>query len=185
MIRYNYCKKLKKLWQMEKLLVLSNFSFCYKVFKSCLLQWRQKASICGKGLTRGPQWSMLLTWHSRIFIAEQMQVALAECSKSYKFGWDTIKSEDCMYRVNKKLFTDGRTHRRRTNHHDISPSGLWPVELKIAESCVKHQSINPGLPQCNIFARYCDDSVLLELSQILEQVMIRKDRSYETCFFAE
>ena len=27
--------------------------------------------------------------------------------------------------------TDARTHARRTNCHDISPSGLWPVELKI------------------------------------------------------
>ena len=25
----------------------------------------------------------------------------------------------------------GRTHRRQTNRHDIRPSGLWPVELKI------------------------------------------------------
>ena len=31
------------------------------------------------------------------------------------------------YRVNEKLFTDGR----RTNRHDISPSGLWPVDLKM------------------------------------------------------
>ena len=37
---------------MEKLLVLSNFSFCHNVFKSCLQQRRQKASVCGKGLTK-------------------------------------------------------------------------------------------------------------------------------------
>ena len=36
--RYNYWKKLKTLWQKEKLLVLSNFFFCHNVFKSCLLQ---------------------------------------------------------------------------------------------------------------------------------------------------
>ena len=29
------------------------------------------------------------------------------------------------------LRTHARTHGRRTHRHDISPSGLWPVELKI------------------------------------------------------
>ena len=32
------------------MLVLSNFFFCHNVFKSRLLQRRQKASICGEGL---------------------------------------------------------------------------------------------------------------------------------------
>ena len=44
------CKELKTLWQMEKLLALSNFTFSHNVFKSPLLQRRQKASIWGKGL---------------------------------------------------------------------------------------------------------------------------------------
>ena len=35
--RNNYWKKLKTLWQMEKLLVLSNFSFCHDILKSRLL----------------------------------------------------------------------------------------------------------------------------------------------------
>ena len=30
---YDYCKKLKTLWQKEKLLVLSIFSFCQDVFQ--------------------------------------------------------------------------------------------------------------------------------------------------------
>ena len=38
-------KKLKTLWQKEKLLVLSNSSFCHDVFKSSLLKMRQNASI--------------------------------------------------------------------------------------------------------------------------------------------
>ena len=38
---------------MEKLLIMSNFSFCHSVFKFLLLQWRQKASICGKGFKSG------------------------------------------------------------------------------------------------------------------------------------
>ena len=32
-----------------KMLIMSNFSFCHKVFKRSLLQRHQKASICGKG----------------------------------------------------------------------------------------------------------------------------------------
>ena len=43
--RHNYWKELKTLWQKEKLLVLINFSFRRNVFKSCLLQRRQKAYI--------------------------------------------------------------------------------------------------------------------------------------------
>ena len=38
--------------EMEYLLNMTNFSFCHNGFKSCLLQERQKASICGKGLTK-------------------------------------------------------------------------------------------------------------------------------------
>ena len=44
----NNWKRLKTLWQREKLLIMSNFSFCPNVFKSRLLQMRQKASLCGK-----------------------------------------------------------------------------------------------------------------------------------------
>ena len=47
---YYYLFKLKTLWLKEKLLHLSNFFFSHNVFKSCLLQRRQKASICVKGL---------------------------------------------------------------------------------------------------------------------------------------
>ena len=44
-------KKFRSFWEMEKLLVLSNFFFCFNVFRSHLLQKRQKASVGGKGLT--------------------------------------------------------------------------------------------------------------------------------------
>ena len=36
---------------MEKLLIMSNLTFCHNVFKSRLLQMRQNASAGGKGLT--------------------------------------------------------------------------------------------------------------------------------------
>ena len=45
-------KKLKTLWQKEKLLVLSNFFFFHNVFKSRLLQMRQNASTGGKGFKK-------------------------------------------------------------------------------------------------------------------------------------
>ena len=64
--RHNYSKKLYTLWQKEKLLVLSNFSFCYIVFKSRLLQMRQNASTCGK-FTREDCWNkkVFLLWSLR------------------------------------------------------------------------------------------------------------------------
>ena len=61
----NFCKVAcigiyKTLWQKEKLLVLSNFSFCHNVFKSLLLRMCQNASISGKGLNRCPQADIIL-----------------------------------------------------------------------------------------------------------------------------
>ena len=47
--KYNYKIVLKKLWQMEKLFMMSNFSICQDVFRSRLLQRWQKASVCLKG----------------------------------------------------------------------------------------------------------------------------------------
>ena len=47
---YNYRKKLITMWQKEILIILSNFSFCHDVFKSCILQKCQNVSIGRKGL---------------------------------------------------------------------------------------------------------------------------------------
>ena len=49
--RYNYYEKFKTLWQKEKLLASSNFSYCHNVFKSRLLQVRHNASIDRRGLS--------------------------------------------------------------------------------------------------------------------------------------
>ena len=38
------------LWEKEKLLVMSNFSFSHSVFKRLVSQGRQKMSLCGNGL---------------------------------------------------------------------------------------------------------------------------------------
>ena len=44
-------KGLKTLWEKEKLLVTSNFSFSHSVFKSVLLQSRKNQGLFGKALT--------------------------------------------------------------------------------------------------------------------------------------
>ena len=38
------------MWEKEKLLVTSNFSFSHSVFKRLVSQRRQKVSLCGNGL---------------------------------------------------------------------------------------------------------------------------------------
>ena len=40
----------KTLWEKEKLLIRSNFSFSHSIFKRLVSQGRQKVSLCGNGL---------------------------------------------------------------------------------------------------------------------------------------
>ena len=47
---YNYLIQKKALWEKEKLLVTSNFSFSHNVFKSCLLLMHQNEYLWSKGL---------------------------------------------------------------------------------------------------------------------------------------
>ena len=44
------CKGLKTLWEKEKLLLVSNFSFSHSVFKRPVLQTRKNQGLYGKGL---------------------------------------------------------------------------------------------------------------------------------------
>ena len=39
------------MWEKEKLIVTSNFSFSHSVFKRLVSQGRQKVSLCGNGLS--------------------------------------------------------------------------------------------------------------------------------------
>ena len=48
--RYSNLIELKTLWEKEKLLVTSNFSFSHNVFKSCLLLMRQNDYLWSKRL---------------------------------------------------------------------------------------------------------------------------------------
>ena len=76
-----YWKKLKTLWQKEKLLILSNFFFCQNVFKSRLLQIRQKASTSGKGLT----------------LFSKYRVTLSDASAADDFRKHCGKSRNCSW----------------------------------------------------------------------------------------
>ena len=49
----SYSNRLKTLWEMEKLLITSNFSFSNSVFKRLVSMGRQKVSLCGNGLNAG------------------------------------------------------------------------------------------------------------------------------------
>ena len=46
----SYPNAQKTLWEKEKLLVASNFSFSHSVFKRLVSQGHQKVSLCGNGL---------------------------------------------------------------------------------------------------------------------------------------
>ena len=50
-IAESYPNGLKILWEKEKLIVTSNFSFSHSVFNRLVSQGRQKVSLCGNGLT--------------------------------------------------------------------------------------------------------------------------------------
>ena len=47
----NYQNGLKTLWEKDKLLVTSNFSFSLSLSKNLVTQGRQKVSLCGNRLT--------------------------------------------------------------------------------------------------------------------------------------
>ena len=49
---YSYLIELKTLWEKEKLLIMSSFSFFQNVFKSCLLLMRKNEYLWSKGFTQ-------------------------------------------------------------------------------------------------------------------------------------
>ena len=60
----------KTLWEKEKLLVTSNFSFSRSVFKRLVLQTRKNQGLFGKGLTHYQQYSILT--HYRYIVVENI-----------------------------------------------------------------------------------------------------------------
>ena len=55
---YNYVIEYKTLWEKEKLLVTSNFSFSHNVFKSCLVLMCQNKYLWTTGL-KGRKWCLV------------------------------------------------------------------------------------------------------------------------------
>ena len=48
----NFTKRLKTLWEKQKLLIMSNFLFSLSVFKRLVLQTRKNQGLFGKGLSK-------------------------------------------------------------------------------------------------------------------------------------
>ena len=94
--RHNHWTKLKTLRQKEKLLVLSNFSFCRNVFKNCLLQRSQKAFICGIGLRTIKQ------WFSSIVFATVVQCSTLSHMRQICISWlwTTYRQKVCKISIN-------------------------------------------------------------------------------------
>ena len=55
----SYPNGYKTLWEKEKLVVTSNFSFSHSVFERLVFQGRQKVSLCGNGLMPRPGGSVV------------------------------------------------------------------------------------------------------------------------------
>ena len=67
---YNFLIELKTLWEKEKLLVTSNFSFSHNVFKSCQLLMCQNEYLWSKGLNMVGKYGLLSSAES-LFVANQ------------------------------------------------------------------------------------------------------------------
>ena len=93
----NYWIELKTLWQKEKLLVLSNFSFTHNVFKSRKLKLRQNASASRKGFIIMNPWHCkgwnlricyrIVVWE-KVLTLSKMQTHTFSC---LRFHWITFK----------------------------------------------------------------------------------------------
>ena len=67
---YNFLIEWKTLWEKEKLLIMSNFSFSHNVLKSCLLLMRQNEYLWSKGLTLS---LMMMTQEALVDSVDQNQ----------------------------------------------------------------------------------------------------------------
>ena len=67
---------------------MSNISFCHKVFKNCLLQMYQNASVCGKGLKLILRPEAQIRWGIQLF---SIQYLSYYTTKPYNVGTCTQK----------------------------------------------------------------------------------------------
>ena len=64
-LKCSYYIEQKTFWQMEKLLILSNNSYCHNVFKTRILKNRPNTSISWKGVT---EYHFILTFYFNIVV---------------------------------------------------------------------------------------------------------------------
>ena len=73
----------KTLWEKEKLLITSNFSFSHSVFKRLVLQTRKNQGLFGKGLRLrempGRKLLLLFVWQGSKFYFQVADLLLATC----------------------------------------------------------------------------------------------------------
>ena len=73
----SYPNGYKTLWEKEKLLITSNFSFSLSVFKRLVSQGRQKVSLCGNGLITA--YSDCIFFSTDILDNSKMAIVLILC----------------------------------------------------------------------------------------------------------
>ena len=82
---YIYLIEWETLWEKEKLLIKSNFSFSHNVFKSCLLLLRQNEYLCSKGFkTMGKKHSAKNLWEMEKMLITSIILHLPQCFHPFK-----------------------------------------------------------------------------------------------------
>ena len=81
----SYPNREKTLWEKEKLLVTSNFSFSHSVFKRLVSQGRQKVSLCGNGLMLDQSKFWCYAIHRKLFKGPWLNTHFLTCSMGIKF----------------------------------------------------------------------------------------------------
>ena len=76
---------LKTLWEKEKLLVTSNFSFSLSVFKRLVLQTCKNQGLFGKGFNCYLQ--ILWIWYRSKILSFGEELKISQCAKSLQLSW--------------------------------------------------------------------------------------------------
>ena len=121
---YNYLIESKTLWEKEKLLIMSNFSFSHNVFKSCLLLMRQNEYLWRKVLTNPKNSNHLRKSSSNAFSTNKYQTL-------YSTTQHTTTTQDLPFPVrvftqciwipyhNQQSFGSSQSHIESLNEYNI------------------------------------------------------------------
>ena len=104
-----YPNRWKTLWEKEKLLVTSNFSFSHSVFKRLVSQGRQKVSLCGNGLICKflklfRFYDVLFRFYEIIFRFHEILFRFYEII--FRFHEILFRKNEILFRKNKILFRE-------------------------------------------------------------------------------